>query len=794
MATLPANVSQPENGGVYAVFEHSTDGFIWIDSEWRIVYCNPSGARLMQAADGSRPGKATTDFWDRFPQVAGTSIEDCCRRAMRTGAPDGVEWFSAPTRAWLEVRMFPAADSGLTLFVRDITERRRRQEVLQERVRESEARARLCDSTLSNLTDPAYSYDADGRLIYANERLLEVLGCSSEEAIGRHVLELCLPPELTRRLHAQILDVVRTGRAITDETKVTCAAGVTRYHEYTLNPVFAESGAVVAVAGSTRFITERKRAEEIGEAQRRVLQYMAENRPLPEVLEALVRMVELQSEWPMRASIMLLDEDGKHLRHGAAPSLPAEYIRCIDGLAVGPLMGSCGAAAHSKHPVAVAEIATDPRWEIGRELAETHGLRACWSMPILSTQGRLLGTFAQYFAEPREPGKGDWRVLETATRTAAIAIERKRIDATLRQSEARFRRLSDSAPVPIWMTDADKACTWVNKTFLEFTGRTLDQVLGRAFELVIHPDDFASCAKEFERCFEARKEFETEFRVRRHDGRWRWWLNRGIPLYGAGNEFTGYIGSCVDVTDKREVQADLERMVTERTTKLMETNAQLETLVYSIAHDLRAPLRSLHSFAGLLVEAQGEGVCEEARSYAQRIARAACSMDALVTDLLAYGRIARCELELKRVQVLPAWRTALAQFEADITARGARIETAAFFPPVHAHEGMLAQVLANLLGNALKFVPAGTTPRIVFRAEEFGRMVRLWVEDNGIGIAPHHQERIFRVFERLHGREYGGTGIGLSIVRKGVERMGGRAGVISDEGAGARFWVELAKG
>jgi signal transduction histidine kinase len=270
-------------------------------------------------------------------------------------------------------------------------------------------------------------------------------------------------------------------------------------------------------------------------------------------------------------------------------------------------------------------------------------------------------------------------------------------------------------------------------------------------------------------------------------------LSRGIPLYAEGNEFTGYIGSCVDITDKREVQADLERMVTERTTKLMETNSQLETLVYSIAHDLRAPLRSLQSFAGLLVEEHENGGSEDAKSYAKRIARAAGSMDALVTDLLAYGRIARSELELTRVPVLPAWREAMAQFEADIAARGARIESTGVFPPVHAHQGMLVQVLANLLGNALKFVPAGTTPKVNFRAEEFGRMVRLWVEDNGIGIAPQYQERIFRVFERLNGREYGGTGIGLSIVRKGVERMGGRVGVISAEGAGSRFWIELAK-
>ncbi len=792
MATPRSSANHPGVGGVFDVLERLTDGVVGIDYEWRIMFCNEACLKLLHSPLVTGKALIGHDLWTMFPRLVGSPVELSLHRSVEDRTADAIELFFENEQVWLEVRTFPGPDT-VAIFVRDITASKRQQEAVQQMTRKIEAQAHLCDTTLSNLTDMAYSFDCDGRFSYANRRVLEFFNRQMEDVIGRHIFELSLPAGLARRLHGQLMDVVRHGRGIKDETTLTSAAGVTDYHEYTFNPVFAPDGTVVAVAGSARSVTERKRAQATGEAQRRVLQYMAENRPLPEVLEALVRMVELQSDCPMFGSIMLLDEDGTHLRHGAAPSLPTAFNRAIDGMAIGPLMGSCGAAAHLKQPVAVADIANDPRWAVSRELAAEHGMRACWSMPILSTQGQLLGTFAQYFNEPREPGKGDWRVLETATRTAAIAIDRKRVEMALRQSEARFRRLSDSAPVPIWMTDASKACTWANKTFLEFTGRMLDQVVGRAFEVVIHHDELQAFMDQFDRCFDERKEFEVECRVRRHDGVWRWWLNRGIPLYGANNEFTGYIGSCVDITDKREVQADLERLVAERTVKLTETNAQLETLVYSIAHDLRAPLRSLQSFAGLLVEEHQNGGSEDAQSYAKRIARAAGSMDALVTDLLAYGRVARSELELTRVQVLPAWRTALGQFETDIVARGARIEVVSELPAVHAHEGMLVQVLANLLGNALKFVPPGRVPQVRFRSEEFGKTVRLWVEDNGIGIAPHHQERIFRVFERLNGREYGGTGIGLSIVRKGVERMGGKVGVMSAEGEGARFWIELAR-
>lgn len=789
MASTSSSASPPNTKGVHRRSpEPITDGFIFIDTNWRISFCSPGMVTWLSEFVPEQSGVVGRDLWELLPKLVGTSVETSFRRSMDTQQPESLELCFERAQAWLGVRALPTAD-GLSVFVRDVTASKRP----LAPVLEIDAPTSFIELTLSNLTDMAYSFDSEGRFTYANQRVLEFLELPLDAVVGRHIFDLKLPVELARRLHGQIMDVVRTRKPVKDEAPFTSAAGVLDHYEYTFNPVLTAASEVIAVAGSSRCITERKRVQSTGEAQRRVLQYMAENRPLPEVLDALVRMVELQSDCRMFAAIMLFDEAGMCLRHGAAPSLPTEYNRQIDGVAIGPLQGSCGAAAHLKQPVAVANIASDPRWEVARELAASYGLGACWSMPILSTQGQLLGTFAQYYTEPKEPGKGDWRVLETATRTAAIAIDRKRVEAALRQSEARFRRLSDSAPVPIWMTNAAKACTWANKTFLEFTGRTLEQVVGRAFEVVIHHDDLVSCMEQFDRCFDLRKEFEVECRVRRHDGRWRWWLNRGIPLYGAGNEFTGYIGSCVDVTDKREVQADLERLVTQRTTKLTETNAQLETLVYSIAHDLRAPLRSLQSFADLLMEEYGTDVSENAQLYAKRIARAAGSMDALVTDLLAYGRVARSELALTRVQVLPAWQAAVAQFEADIAARGARIDTAPVFPAVHAHEGMLVQVLANLLGNALKFVPPGRAPQITFRSEEFGRMVRLWVEDNGIGIAAHHQERVFRVFERLHGREYGGTGIGLSIVRKGVERMDGKVGVISAEGTGARFWIELAK-
>jgi signal transduction histidine kinase len=225
--------------------------------------------------------------------------------------------------------------------------------------------------------------------------------------------------------------------------------------------------------------------------------------------------------------------------------------------------------------------------------------------------------------------------------------------------------------------------------------------------------------------------------------------------------------------------------------ELRAINEQLEAFVYSIAHDLRAPLRTMTGFPELLITEHSAGLNDTARDLLHRIQRASQFMDKLLVDLLAYGRTARSELVLGYVSVQKAWKNALFQCAGRIEESDAKIKTVGPLPAVLGHEAMLGQCLANLLGNALKFVPAGTRPRVRFWAEERAGFIRLWVEDNGIGISKDHHERVFQVFERLNGSNYPGTGIGLSIVRKGIERMGGKIGLESAEGKGARFWIEL---
>jgi signal transduction histidine kinase/CHASE3 domain sensor protein len=239
---------------------------------------------------------------------------------------------------------------------------------------------------------------------------------------------------------------------------------------------------------------------------------------------------------------------------------------------------------------------------------------------------------------------------------------------------------------------------------------------------------------------------------------------------------------------------ELEQRVAKRTVQLQETNQELEAFTYTISHDLRAPLRTMQGFAQALQEDYTDKLDSVGKEYIQYITEGAIQMDTLIADLLAYSRLSRTQIQMQKVDLTNVVEEALKQLSTQIQEQQAQITVAKPLPPVMAHRSTLIQVVSNLLSNAMKFVQPGTQPKVQVYTQEQQGWIKLWIVDNGIGIAPEHQERIFRVFERLHGVEiYPGTGIGLAIVRKGLERMSGRAGVESQLGSGSRFWIALPK-
>jgi signal transduction histidine kinase len=264
----------------------------------------------------------------------------------------------------------------------------------------------------------------------------------------------------------------------------------------------------------------------------------------------------------------------------------------------------------------------------------------------------------------------------------------------------------------------------------------------------------------------------------------------------------------VEITERKQVETELrvaqaqltdqaarlEQTVTERTAVLRVAIGELEAFSYTVSHDLRAPLRAIQSFATLLLEDAAPKLNPEESAHLQKIIASAARMDALINDVLAYTRVLRQEIKLQRVDVEKLVRELISTYpelqssEADISIEGA-------LPPVCANPASLSQCISNLLTNAVKFVAAGTRPRLKIRAESIGPVVRLWFEDNGLGIAQRDRERIFKMFERAGDpKAFEGTGMGLAIVHKAVERMGGAVGVEPAVGQqGSLFWIQLPK-
>ena len=274
--------------------------------------------------------------------------------------------------------------------------------------------------------------------------------------------------------------------------------GAERWWDIAVTPITGVDGAVVQLLAVSRDITERRHDEAVRAAQQHVLGMIATGSAARRVLDCLVRLVEQQASG-MQCSVLLLDEDGIHVRHCAAPNLPADYVRAIDGLAHRPAPGSCGTAMHRGTPVIVTDILTDPLWDDYRELAQQSGLRACWSMPICSPQRQPLGSFAMYYAEPRSPNEVELGLIESAADIARIAIEHQRAHQALHASEARNRAMLRA--IPDWMF-----LTTVDGVFLDYHARDTSRLhmppsafLGRSVAEVLPPPIGEMLARAFAR-------------------------------------------------------------------------------------------------------------------------------------------------------------------------------------------------------------------------------------------------------------------------------------------------------
>ncbi|HWC19765.1 MAG TPA: GAF domain-containing protein, partial [Terriglobales bacterium] len=331
-----------------------------------------------------------------------------------------------------------------------------------------------------------------------------------------------------------------------------------------------------------------------------ILGMILAERSLQEVLTSVVRVVEAQREDEgMLCSVWLLDQDGAHMRAIAAPTLPESYIAALDGFAVGSEGGSCGAAVNRREPVFVSDVLTDPILERVRDVIAAHGIRACWSAPIISHQGEILGTFAFYFRFVRVPHPGDMQLIDGASRIAAIAIERKRAvdgrqraEDAVRESQRELSLIIDNIPAYVWCASTDGQLTYINKRLSEYVGRPLDSLWGNGWLDSVHPDDRTAALDTWRRCVATGTPLENQYRLRRADGVYRWFHVPRQLRHTSDGQPTLWYGLLIDIEERKRAEQALAVQNTRlqlllQLTKRITSNLELRELLRLISANVR---------------------------------------------------------------------------------------------------------------------------------------------------------------------------------------------------------------
>jgi PAS domain S-box-containing protein len=605
--------------------------------------------------------------------------------------------------------------------------------------------------------DAIVSKTLDGRIESWNAAAERLFGHSAAEAIGRSIT-LIIPPELLAE-EARILDTIKRGERVEHFETVRMAKDGRRIDvSLSISPIRDASGSLIGASKIARDITERRRTE----AQ------LHEHR---ESIAQLNRLIELAFE-----AILVWDWDGGVVQwnHGCEQLYGFPRDEAL-GRVSHDLLGT---RFPQSRRATEEQLLARGAWagELRHRARDGSEVIVDSRMQLVTLDGRRL-------------------VLESNR----DITERKRAEEALKANEERYRQVLESLPQLVWTCNADGAADYFSRQWLEYTGTGLEENLGYGWTARLHEEDREGVLGKWARCLREGRTYDTEARIRAKDGRYRWFKQRASPILDAGGSTEKWFGTSTDITDLieareiiRRANLELERRVTERTQQLEEANAELQAFAHSVAHDLRAPLRNIQGYASALLEDEQDRLSEEGALYARRMAQGAVRLDGLIQDLLAYSRLSRAEITFERVDLDLLIKVVLEELAPEIAAREGRISVTPHLGVVRGNRAVLGQVLTNLVSNAIKFVPPDALASVDISGARDGKWALLTIADNGIGIAPEHHERIFRVFERLHSTEsYPGTGIGLAIVRRGIERLGGRVRLESTPGRGSRFTIEL---
>jgi PAS domain S-box-containing protein len=550
-----AEILRQERYLLDTLMENVPDNIYFKDAAGRFLRINKALTTYFGLSDPAQAiGKTDFDFFTN--EHARPAFEDE-QEIIRTGQPvvgkeEKETWLDGRVR-WVSTTKMPLREQGGTIVgtfgvAREITKLK----IAEEALRANEQRFR---TFVDQASDAFFLQDDQGVILDVNRQACESLGYTREELVGKTPLDFdpdvtpALLEELSRRLNAKEMVAFESRHQRKDGSIFPVEIR---------GRAFWEGGRRFLVS-LARDISERKQDEALLDGQKQILEMIIQGEPLPYVLTVLCRTIEELSQEEMLVSVLLLDADGIHLRHGAAPSLPESYNRAVDGLAIGPSVGSCGTAAYRREPVYVSDITSDPLWAPFAQIALSHGLRACWSTPILSRTGEVLGTFAMYYRQPRYPNPRDLRAVDIVTRTVAVAIERGRAEQALRESEHRWRCLTESLPQLVWTATSDGACDYFSTQWTEHTGISEGNLLGWRWLEALHPDDREPTRQAWTAAVRGPGAYDVEYRVRRSDGIYRWFKTRGVPIPDEAGRIVKWLGTCTDITDLRQTEEALRQ-------------------------------------------------------------------------------------------------------------------------------------------------------------------------------------------------------------------------------------------
>ncbi|MDP1700569.1 MAG: EAL domain-containing protein [Aestuariivirga sp.] len=410
------------------VIDKISQGVCFFDSDKRLILGNRRYAEIygLKIEDVS-PGTSLREISERRTRV-GTcpmAVEDYLAWGDMVNSTPESKNMTVELQDGRTIHIFhqPMPDGGWVATHEDITELKTKRAMANERI--------SLQTLIDTLPDSLWVKDANSRFIIANKATASDNDLAGPgELIGKNDFDLHAP-ELAQHFYDIEQEIMHSGQAVIDMEEDLLDASGRIFRSTTKLPVRNEQNEVFGLIGISRDITGRKRADTLRNGQAQILEMIALSAELGEVLDHLMRLVESQLDG-IFGSVLLLDQDGHHLRHGAAPSLAESYTKAIDGMRIGPKAGSCGTAVFRRAPVIVADIMSDPLWEDFRELVAAHGYRSCWSTPILSHQGTVLGVFAMYSLSVREPTAIETQLIEMTTRIAGIAIERKHSEDQIR--------------------------------------------------------------------------------------------------------------------------------------------------------------------------------------------------------------------------------------------------------------------------------------------------------------------------------------------------------------------------